>query len=378
MNRTFRNWFCYSVLILASLNQARADSMTFYGELANNKIDVSDLAGGEGRALGHYPDLYVMPTNYVFEVIVVPAHKWNISGNEYEPKVVIKKSVQIPSGGEYKLITQDFESRDTDEEGNPIETESVDVKLKVVDVETETVATVPNNRKRKKLGVGEEVKLTLKPSYNIGNAVKWIVEGGGSVKPTFGPETTFTAGHQAGISRVKATFDNGMEIVNTFTVVEPSGILMEQEPFTEIWHIQGMASVGFRGRAYYKPTDVSFINIQVREQTVPGNGNGYYNFLNGEVHALGDWIQVVQGTELKGSKDGTYDQISAGAYPPPFAQGVFYWWIPWEYRLKKKQDFVKEFTTVAHYQEADEKGKVTLSKGGVNKSKNAEDPTSNY
>ena len=377
MNRIFKYWFYYSALALASLSQTRADSMTFYGELAKNKIDVSDLASGEGRALGHFPDLYVYPAKYDFEIIVVAGHKWNIHGHEYEPKVVIKKSVTIPKGvGEYHLITYQFDSRDLDENDVPLETENVIVKLKVIDVETETVATVPSNRKRLKLGVGEEVKLTLKAS-GLNYGVHWVVQGGGSVEPVSGSETKFTAGHQAGTSKVKAVFSN-MEIVNTFNVVEPSGILMDQEPYTEVWHIQGMASVGFRGRAYFKPTDVSFINIEVREQTAPGNGNGYYNFLNGQEHPLGGWKQVIEGTEIKGSKDGTYDQISAGAFPPPFANGTFFWWIPWEYRTIQKKEFVKVFTQVVHYQEADVTGKVTLSKGGVSKSKKSEDPTSDY
>ena len=159
-------------------------------------------------------------------------------------------------------------------------------------------------------------------------------------------------------------------------MIEPSGIIMEQEVGTGVWHINGTASVGFKGRPYVTPNDVSFINIEVREQTCTGTGTGFYSYLNGIIHSLGNWVSVGSGTTTEPSKVNGVDTIQSGSKGPPFSDGTFTWPIPWEFRVGTGT--TKVFTTVTHQQIADSTGKVTISKGGISVSKNASDSTSGY
>jgi hypothetical protein len=148
------------------------------------------------------------------------------------------------------------------------------------------------------------------------------------------------------------------------------------------------ASGGSLRRAWYSPTDVSFINIQVRERgapdfSVPGSGIGYYSVWNGFQHELGDWVAVVQGTELMGSKDGILDEIDSGRRNPPYSPGTFTWNIPWEFRVGTGAG--KVFTTITHQATATATGQTTICKGnppsppaGHCETRSPNDPTSSW
>jgi hypothetical protein len=66
-----------------------------------------------------------------------------------------------------------------------------------------TIATSPLNRARTKIGVGEEVELTVNP----GPATWAITSGSGTLNPSSGSNTkvTFTAGDTAGSVTITAT-----------------------------------------------------------------------------------------------------------------------------------------------------------------------------
>ncbi|MDO9527971.1 MAG: hypothetical protein Q7J27_02295, partial [Syntrophales bacterium] len=144
-----------------------------------------------------------------------------------------------------------------------------DTKADVVYLKTETEVTIPADRTRKKLGVGEKVTLTLK---GADNSVAWsLSSGSGSIDPTSGSWTKFTAHERASGASVTAAY-KGKTYTANFSAVEPSGVMMEREPGTTNWHINGTASAGFKGRPYITPNDVSFINIEIREQSCIGIG----------------------------------------------------------------------------------------------------------
>src|ERR1043165_7395823 len=68
---------------------------------------------------------------------------------------------------------------------------------------SETIATSPTNRARTKIGVGEEVKLTV-----TGNPATWaITSGGGTLSPNTGARNsvTFTADDNAASVTITAT-----------------------------------------------------------------------------------------------------------------------------------------------------------------------------
>jgi len=241
-------------------------------------------------------------------------------------------------------------------------------------VTTQTEAMIPSNRNRTKLGVGERTAVTLSPAPNC--TVTWSVAGGGTVSPTSGSSTTFTAGDRASSSTVTATMEGNYKGI-AYTIVEPAGVIIEQKQGTGIWHVQGTASAGFRGQPYFTPEDVSFMNIEVTEGSVAGVGTGYYAIDNGLNHPeWGFYIAVVPGTSAHPSKMDGFDEVETGIGPPPFANGTFTWSIPWLFKVGNGA--AKQFAVVNHAQQADTAGRATISKGGFSVSRNASDATSAY
>ncbi|MDI6810042.1 MAG: hypothetical protein QME66_13940, partial [Candidatus Eisenbacteria bacterium] len=241
-------------------------------------------------------------------------------------------------------------------------------------VDTETVATVPTDRTRKKVGVGEQVTLTLQPTSL--RPVSWSISGNGTLSATTGNPITFTAHDRASTPSITATYGGG-SCSATFNVVEPTGQVIEQEPGTKIRHVQGVVSCGFKGRAYVQPADVSFENIDVREGDVAGIAAGYLAVKNGEPHGDKPWVSVGTVTAGKGSKVDAIDTISSGNYTwTPYADGSFTWNIPRYFKLGTGAE--KQFTTAIHQETTDATGKLTISKGGTTKSAELNAPTSNY
>ena len=241
---------------------------------------------------------------------------------------------------------------------------------------SETVATLPTDRRRKKVGVGEEVNLTLTPSSLP--SPTWALggtPGTSALNPLTGITSKLTAGERACTPSTEATI-NGVTIKIDFEVVEPDGVVMEQEPGTGVWHIQGKGSAGFKGRPYFTPHDVSFKYIEIREDTCVGTGTGYFLGDTGQVHPSGQWIGVIEGDPAKPSKGDGVDTIKTAANDPPFSAGTFEWPIPWQFRVGGGA--AKSFATVTHQETIEATGKTTMAKGGHSVSKELNDPSSNF
>ncbi len=239
---------------------------------------------------------------------------------------------------------------------------------------SETVATSPANRARTKIGVGEEVVVTVSPA----ESVTWSVAGGGTVSPASGTQTTFTAGERASTSVVKARRADGCECTITFTVIEPSGATIDRAPGTGIHHVHGTPSAGFRGQPFIQPDDVSFENIEIREGSVAGVGTGHFSSVHGRVHPVGSWVTVGSVVAGKGSRVDGIDTIR-GVIPgpgPPFVPGTFDWPIPWEFRVAGGAG--KAFATLTHHMSIDAAGTFTISKGGTSVTAALNDPTSSF
>ncbi len=245
--------------------------------------------------------------------------------------------------------------------------------LLVIDMTTETVATVPANRARTKLGVGEVVTLTLRAEGASGT---WSKTGDGTLSSTTGVSVTFTAPSRAATPTVTVTYGGASYSVQ-FNVVEPSGEIMEPEPNTLVQHFQGYASVGFIGRAYVTPIDVSFYNIETQEGACGSTRTGYYLALwpDGKDHAAGQWISVGNVVDGKGSREGATDQVwsGAGTPPPAFSVGTFTWKIPVKFRVGAG-DGGKQFWEMPENWSSTATGAVTISKGGTSKTREASDP----
>jgi hypothetical protein len=127
---------------------------------------------------------------------------------------------------------------------------------------------------------------------------------------------------------------DGSFVAVTYNVVEPSGVAIEQEVGTNVFHVNGLPSVGFIGRAYITPADVSFDYIEVREEAVNAVAIGYFGYQNGLVHAQGAWLPIGAVVVGKGSKDDSVDTIQgASDGHTPYVSGTFTWDIPWSFRV---------------------------------------------
>ncbi|WP_367872869.1 hypothetical protein [Luteolibacter sp. Populi] len=228
------------------------------------------------------------------------------------------------------------------EEGDPFFAAGKTATLFTAHLISQTVATKPDNRERSKVGVGEVVDLTLKPS-NVPSPV-WALSGAvgtSTLDPLAGPISTLTAGERECRPVVEVTIGGSTLKIN-FEVIQPTGVTMTREPGTGIFHVYGNAITGFKGRAYVTPNDVSFKYIQVREGTCPAicegslEGYEYDHPVPRDDDGNAIWGDIVEGTSAMPSKLADVDQIRSGIYPPPFPgpdDGTFLWNIPWYYRL---------------------------------------------
>ncbi len=72
------------------------------------------------------------------------------------------------------------------------------------------------------------------------------------------------------------------------------------------------------------------------------------------------------------------DQASAGPYTAtPYADGVFTWNIPWQFRVGTA-GVGKQFAVVLERFVTDSTGKLTASKGGTIVTRYLNDPTTSY
>lgn len=282
------------------------------------------------------------------------------------------------ASGPVNVVTQDPQLMlGAHDEGDDFYATNRSATLNVAWLTSETVATVPSDRKRTKFGVGEDVNVSILP-YAL-QATTWELLGnpGTSTLDPHGPYTRkLIAGERACQPQVKATI-NGKTLTRDFNVIEPTGVVIKREPGTGVRHANGFASVGFKGRPSIHPTDVSFMGIQVREGTCTGVATGCLLIKNGEVHQDGIWSNVTSGSQSEPSKVVYVDTISTGDYPPPFAAGgAFSWQIPWLFKVSNGSE--KQFTTVSHEEQVDSQGGATITKGSHSETKAASDPTSTY
>jgi hypothetical protein len=348
------------------------------------RVTLSPLEGDTGgdrfrtnRAYGQtQTDTFRLPKGSKYKVTLT--HVATDPAYKDKPRPDYDYTLNLVGGGgssDVAVITEDPNGiLGVHHESSPYFAAGKDATLYVVHLASETAVSLPADRKRSKLGVGEKVSLTMKPTAVP--TVTWALSGTtgtSGISPASGATTTLTAGERDCSPTVEATI-LGMTLSKAFTVVEPTGVVMRQESGTGTWHIHGKPSAGFYSRPFITPNDVSFVNIEVREGTCTGTGTGYYSYQHGLTHPDGSWVGVGSGDTTNPSKANGIDTIRSGADGPAIpAVGAFDWPIPWLFRVSSGSE--KAFTTVTHHHESDSAGRVTISKGGVSVSANVSDPT---
>jgi GT2 family glycosyltransferase len=258
--------------------------------------------------------------------------------------------------------------------GSPAPSRSPSPSPKPCKITSQTVATTPPNRDRTRVGVGEQVVLTVAPG-----PANWSVIGQGTVNPPSGTSITFTAADRGGNATVTATV-GASRCTITFTVVEPSGVIMQRHPGSGIQHTVNRPDSGLRTDIFFTPADVSFQNIQWRELDVPAIATGVYAPFNGVGHHPNPNPLTVDGVVPGlGSKANGIDTVYSGdpGTPPPFAPGSITFNIPYVFNVGAGA--FRQFTTVVQQSTLAADGiTLTSSKAGASIAIRVSDPTSTF
>ncbi len=255
-------------------------------------------------------------------------------------------------------------------------------------ITSETVATSPADRARKRIAVGEEVKLTVSP----GPATWAITSGGGTLSPSSGSHTTvtYTAGDTAGSVTITATPSTGGSCTITLTVVAPATWTMKRKSGTNLKHSAGRPDCGWKGIVYVHPDDVNFYNIEIREKDSQAVADGSYSVFNDVWHGnyplpdrVGPWIPIVSHTDADGSGYGGADSVYSGdpgaartGAAPPFTVGTMY--FPITRQWKVGTGAAHDFAVIRQEHEIFDDGKCESRKAGNTESRMYNDPASNY
>ncbi|MDC0936829.1 hypothetical protein OAS39_11125, partial [Pirellulales bacterium] len=232
-------------------------------------------------------------------------------------------------------------------------------------LETETVATKPSDRKRTKIGVGEQVKLTVKPAGLT--PIKWSVTGDGKLSAKTGSSVTFTADDKK--SKPKVTASYGTTTVDVeFDVIAPTGIEFARVKSLNSTYPAGVAASGMHCSIKFNPTDVSFLNIEFLEVAGPAsNITGYFtNFTAANLYHNPNpsWLGVNADNMLAG-RDHCAMQTGpngTGGWPA-WSDGGYDWDIPNKYRVKgASATGGYAFTNSTQSFTIDAAGTVTVSK----------------
>ena len=248
-------------------------------------------------------------------------------------------------------------------------------------------------RSQDRYGIAETIKLGVMitpaglTAADIG-LLKWTISNGvGTLSAVADAGTaSFDAGASPGSVEMKLEIQSGPAkgIFQSYnkTIVAPNGAYILRAPGTGISHTQFTASAGFLGKSFFLPKDVSFSNIETREDAAVGVGIGFYEFLNGKVHDLGTWVPLGACNITTGCTDFVDDTIQSGAFGPPlhpYQTGDFLWPIPWDYRVGTGPAVPIPGFSADHHQTADAAGKCCIAKAGAGPfCKNAADITSGY
>jgi hypothetical protein len=251
-----------------------------------------------------------------------------------------------------------------------------------------TVATSPANQARLRIGVGEEVDLTVTP----GPATWAITNGSGTLAPNSGTQTNvrFTASDLAENVVITATND-GCQCTITFTVVQPSHWTMVRQPGTNLNHHNGWPDCGWMGITYFHPDDVNFYRVEDRELDSQAVGTGSFSGFGGAYHGhypppdnASQWFPIPSHVEGSGSTDNAPDTIYSGftgvaavGSAPPFNVGTLYFPITLQWRVVGSAN-AHNFPVVRQEHEIFADGRCETRKGSHTEHTTYNDPTSTY
>jgi hypothetical protein len=249
---------------------------------------------------------------------------------------------------------------------------------------SETAEKFPRERARTRLGVGEQVTVTVSQGASDESAVTWSVLGSGKLSATSGASVTFTAGERAGTTVVTAKPPSGSGCSIVFSVIEPDAMTQRRVKGTEL-HQQGTLVATYMAQVFALPDDVSFYRIYTREREACCEFKGsktYAPFFEGKGHGPNpDFLPMKardDSTEGLGTQMAGCDEVGIHITGPRedllkvSGQSVLN--IPQEYLVADSSQPPKVFTSELQKIEVAD-GAVSISKSGSEPFKiNLDDP----
>jgi hypothetical protein len=239
---------------------------------------------------------------------------------------------------------------------------------------------------------GLEERITL--SYGVTPAVtltqigglQWkVLSGGGTMAATTSGTVTYTAPESPDAVILKLEVQTGPSKgggpTESIIIVAPSDAYMTKIAGTNLKHVHDSWSVGFLGNIYLLPKDVSFRNLQFFEGATLGVGSGWLSDFGGTPHPQSAVSRpITSGNILTGCRVVAEDNAYSGAKFPtltsPYANGVWYWDIPWFYVTSSNA--AVRFMTARQNHTSDASGKAIITKGGASFQRIPSDPESSY
>ncbi len=276
----------------------------------------------------------------------------------------------------------------------PIKCSTLPCQKKPIQLVSQTFATSPTDRTRTKVGVGEEVDITVVPAKNV----TWKLTGQGKISTKSGSKTTFTAHERASTATITATAPDGGTASITFNVIEPSDWTMKRRQGTNLKHTNGVPDNGFQATVFVHPNDVNFYRVQIREldstavtfgcfDAPPNKGQKHGGYPAPDFASSDFTITMTNHTDADGSKVNMVDNIYSGFSSitaneantnpkpnPPFTPGTISYPITFEWRVATGAR--KKFPTVQQIHVISANGTCVSSKGGHTEQSVFTDPTS--
>lgn len=220
------------------------------------------------------------------------------------------------------------------DEGNSFFATGKSATLYIAWLTSETVATQPADRKRKKIGVAEKVDLTLKsaslpsPTWQLTGT-----PGTSGLNPMTGVTSQLTAGEVACKPTTEASI-NGKTVTIDFDVIKPDSVTFKNVAGSTVKQGAPYLAVVFGAEFFVGPADVSFQNITIEEEACPAVCDpGYFSNENGQIHAASKQPIPMTNTvdPALGTKADGVDKIGSGTAGPVYSAGTFEWEIPIKY-----------------------------------------------
>lgn len=239
------------------------------------------------------------------------------------------------------------------------------VKLKLTSL---TTATLPANRKRTTIGVGEGV------TVSANQPVEWSIKGSLLEKEEkTATELGFIASDQAGIIRVTAKTECEEQSIE-FSVIQPTGI-----KFVKIKdvHVHNLLSAGFVAQLYLQPPSVNFYRVSIQELDSPAyGGTGLFSEDNGALHGGQEYQQnggkiallIAESHSMEYGTLFNINDLSIGARnkycPYKIPPSELHYDIPYEWCVNGI-GIMHHLTTVHQFTSIDETGITTTYQSGV-------------